>query len=223
MVDESGKEIANPLLPRDELARIIYRFNKKYGKVFLDISGVDIDRFPLARGVVKKFGYKVPIYPAAHYSIGGIRVNIWGRTGIKGLWAVGECSNTGVHGANRLASNSLIEGLVFGYRVALDIENNISDDPEFEFIETFEIEYSDGECDPDNVRECMDAFVSVERDKEGLEEAINRLEKCGGIGNLARAISVSSLWRKESRGVHCRKDYPFENPKYLGRLGIRFV
>jgi len=222
VVDDSGREIANPLLPRDELSRIIYNYTKKYGQVFLDISKVDIQKFPMARKLKERLGERIPISPAAHYSIGGIKTNVWGRTSVEGLWAVGECSNTGVHGANRLASNSLIEGLVFGYRVALDVENDISEKPEFKFLDILEVESTEGKCDIEEVRKIMDDYVSVIRDEEGLKEALRSIGR-GGICDLARAVILAALYRKESRGVHYRTDYPVENDEYLGNIGIRMV
>ncbi|MEO0139738.1 MAG: FAD-dependent oxidoreductase [candidate division WOR-3 bacterium] len=223
VVDESGKEIANPLLPRDELSRIIYDFRKRHGDVFLDISKVPLERFPIAKKVREIFGDKIPISPAAHYSIGGLRTDTWGRTNINGLWAVGECSNTGVHGANRLASNSLIEGLVLGYRVALDVENDISTWPKFEFLKTLEVEYIEADYDIDKIRDIMEGFVSVSRDREGLEKALEGLKGMGGLGNLAKIITLAALWREESRGVHYRKDFPTERDEFRGRLGIRVI
>ncbi len=223
IVDEYGREIANPLLPRDELARFIYNFKRKYGKVFLDVSNVDLERFPLAKKIREKFGEMIPIEPAAHYSIGGIRTNTWGRTNVKGLWAVGECSNTGVHGANRLASNSLTEGLVFGYRVAIDIEHNMSHWEDFKFLRIVEVEYKDGNDELGKVREIMDEFVGVIREGRLLKIALEKLKESAGSGNLARWIALSALLREESRGVHYRSDFPNEREEFLGRFGIRVI
>jgi len=223
IVDEEGREIVNPLIPRDELARFIYNFTKRYGKVFLDVSRVDLERFPIARRFREIFGDRIPIEPAAHYSIGGIRTNAWGRTSVKGLWAVGECADTGVHGANRLASNSLAEGLVFGYRVAIDIENNLSEWEEFNFLKILEVEFKEGEENIQEVRKIMDAYVGVVREGKDLSYAVENLKNFGGLGNLARWVALSALLREESRGVHYRSDFPEERSEFCGRFGIRVI
>jgi L-aspartate oxidase len=223
IVDEEGREIVNPLIPRDELARFIYNFTKRYGKVFLDVSRVDLERFPIARRFREIFGDRIPIEPAAHYSIGGIRTNAWGRTNVKGLWAVGECADTGVHGANRLASNSLAEGLVFGYRVAIDIENNLSEWEEFNFLKILEVEFKEGEENIQEVRKVMDAYVGVVREGKSLSYAVENLKNFGGLGNLARWVALSALLREESRGVHYRSDFPEERGEFCGRFGIRVI
>jgi Aspartate oxidase len=223
IVDENGREIVNPLIPRDELARFIYNFERKHGGVFLDVSNVDMEKFPLTKEIKEKFGVRIPIKPAAHYSIGGIRTNTWGRTNVRGLWAVGECANTGIHGANRLASNSLTEGLVFGYRVALDVENDISEWGDFKFLRTIEVEFEEGEEKIEEIRKIMDELVGIIRDARSLRLAIERLKGLGGSANLARWIAISALCREESRGVHYRSDFPEERGEFLGRFGIRVI
>ncbi|NPA80630.1 MAG: FAD-binding protein [Thermotogae bacterium] len=222
LVNESGKDVVNPLLPRDIVARAVYNYRRRHGEVFLDLSRVDMDRFPVARRLYERFGERIPVSPAAHYSIGGVRTDVWGRTNVRGLWAVGECSATGAHGANRLASNSLLEGLVFGYRVALDVEEDVSQWPEFKFLREMSVEVSEGDEDIGALRGIMERYVGVERDAKGLREALNLLEGTGGIGNLARSIVEAALWREESRGVHYRRDHPSPSPEFSGRLGVRF-
>ncbi len=221
IVDGEGKDVVNPLLPRDVVARAIYRFRREHGEVFLDLSGVDLEGFPMAKGLAETFGLRVPISPAAHYSLGGVRTDVWGRTNLKGLWALGECACTGAHGANRLASNSLLEAMVFGYRVALDVENDISEWPEFRFLQEIEVVVGKGEEDLRLIREVMERCAGVERDEEGLMEGASRLEGVSGVGGLARAVIMAALWRRESRGVHYRRDYPYPSDSFRGHLGVR--
>ena len=222
LVDDEGKDVVNPLLPRDVVARAIYRYRKRYGPVYLDLSRVDMSRFPVARRLYERYGERIPVSPAAHYSIGGVRTDVWGRTSLKGLWAVGECANTGAHGANRLASNSLLEALVFGYRVAIDVENDVSDWPKFTFLDTVEVEYKEGEEDLGLIRETLEEVAGVEREGTELREGLEKVGEVGGLGNLARAILKAALWREESRGVHYRRDYPEPSEAFSGRLGVRF-
>ncbi len=222
LVSEEGNDIVNPLLPRDVVARAIYSYARRYGQVYLDLSRVDIDRFPVAKRLYDEYGERIPVSPAAHYSIGGVRTDVWGRTNLKGLWAVGECAATGAHGANRLASNSLLEALVFGYRVAIDVENDVSDWPTFTFLDTLEVEYGEGEENLNLIRETLEDAAGVEREREGLLYALERIKGMGGLGDLARAILRAALWREESRGVHYRRDYPGPSDEFFGRLGVRF-
>ncbi len=125
LVDERGKRFVEELLPRDELARIVYE-RQKNTTVYLTMAHLDkgeiIKKLPNIYKRLKTHGYdltrdRVPITPAAHYQCGGITTDLNGRTSIKNLFAVGEVAATGVHGANRLASNSLLEAVVFGKRV----------------------------------------------------------------------------------------------------------
>ncbi len=222
LVNDEGRDVVNPLLPRDIVARAIYNYRKKYGPVYLDLNRVDMDRFPVAKRLYDRYGPRIPVSPAAHYSIGGVKTDLWGRTDLKGLWAVGECSATGAHGANRLASNSLLEALVFGYRVALDIENDISEWPRFNFLYEEEMEITEGEEDLMKIRKVMEDVAGVERDGEDLRRGLEEIGGMGSLGNLARAILEAALWREESRGVHYRKDYPRTSDSFSGRLGVRF-
>ncbi|WP_297887541.1 FAD-dependent oxidoreductase [Sulfurihydrogenibium sp.] len=136
LVDENGERFVDELKPRDEVARAILKKYQEGHKVFLDITpliekGIDFkERFPNIYNILKEFGIenqtKIPVSPSAHYTIGGIKANLDGRTDIKGIFAVGETACTGVHGANRLASNSLLECIVSGYKTAYNVYiNNI--------------------------------------------------------------------------------------------------
>lgn len=125
MRNSKGKRFVNELSPRDIVARAVYEEQKK-GQIYLDIRHKDTNiiktRFPIIYKTLKEYGFDltkdlIPITPSAHYSCGGIKVDLHGRTNIKHLFAFGEVSGTGVHGANRLASNSLLEALVFSDQI----------------------------------------------------------------------------------------------------------
>src|SRR5712692_3016614 len=120
LVDERGERFTDELAPRDVVARAI----DERGTALLDLREIDRGRFPGLMSALASYGFDpgrdpIPVSPAAHYTMGGIVTDLEGRTGVPGLYAAGECACTGVHGANRLASNSLLECLVFGRRAAL--------------------------------------------------------------------------------------------------------
>jgi L-aspartate oxidase len=127
LVDEYGADVVDPLLPRDVVARALYRHGRSHGPVFLSLQHLDpsrVDaRFERLAETLREFGLdlardRLPVAPAAHYCMGGIRTDTWGRTDARGLYAAGEVACSGAQGANRLASNSLLECLVFGARAA---------------------------------------------------------------------------------------------------------
>jgi L-aspartate oxidase len=216
--DERGE-----LASRDIVSRAIFDYQKRTGKkVYLSFRNFEIDhfrkRFPNITISFKALGFnvpkdRVPISPAFHYSIGGIRTNLHGEVpGISGLYAVGEVASTRVHGANRLASNSLLEGLVFSKRAAkMALEKGYQ-----KCYKTFEICQdplvlpSDKEK-KDALREIMWHNVSIVRTHEGLQKAKEFVDdllaqKIGRMLRLrllsARAIIASAIERKESVGVH---------------------
>jgi L-aspartate oxidase len=171
----------------------------------------------------------VPVHPAAHYFVGGVRTDIDGRTDLPGLYACGEAAATGVHGANRLASNSLLEGLVFGARVAAAIEAD--DAPQVgPFSIVHEVEPTErGELDLSDIRSSLRSAmwrnVGIERagarmqDVLGMFDFWNRyaLERVfdapegwelQNMLTLGRLITQAALARTESRGTHARSDFP---------------
>jgi L-aspartate oxidase len=216
------------LAPRDIVARAIFMEMQETGMpyVWLDIThkGEEFvrERFPniyhacLARGF--RLGREpVPVAPAAHYHMGGIRTDLWGRTNIPRLYAIGECACTGVHGANRLASNSLTEGLVFGYRVAHAVDEWLHA-PLPALPDNMPVPpsgYSDWQM-LRQIQQTMGELVGVVRWADGLTAATARLTE---LGKAARGLStrwVTTAWliaraaleRTESRGAHFRQDYP---------------
>ncbi len=175
----------------------------------------------------------IPVAPAAHYHMGGIATDLRGRTTVEGLWAAGEVASTGLHGANRLASNSLLEAVVFGARVAADIRGLVSQARAAPIAKTYRV---DDDSTADKIRRAalvarlrrtMTEHAGVIRDARGLETALSVLrdieEQAGAdsmVANMAIAgqlVAGAALLRKESRGAHFRADYPAPNPALAKR------
>ncbi len=206
LLDDEGRRFTDELAPRDVVAREI----AARGTALLDLRAIDRDRFPTLMGTLEKNGYDpsetpIPVAPAAHYSVGGILTDLDGRTELPGLYAAGECASTGVHGANRLASNSLLECLVFGRRAALAALN----EPDL----TGHGGRSAGGTVPDepitdDLRRDLWLDCGLVRDGAGLE----RLRRAPHL--LTRLIAESALVREESRGSHFRADFPAQSPSF---------
>ena len=211
LVDEDGERFTDELAPRDVVARAV----GARGTALLDLRPVDRARFPALMGKIVREGFDpdaapIPVAPAAHYTIGGIVTDLDGRTEVPGLFAAGECASTGVHGANRLASNSLLECLVFGRRAALAALHEQAAAPRPEQVT---------QCYLPSVtpalRELMWREAGLVRDAAGLE----RLRAAPDV--LARLVAESALYRAESRGAHFRADLPREDPAFAGHVVIR--
>ncbi|MGE4273898.1 MAG: L-aspartate oxidase [Desulfitobacterium sp.] len=235
MEDVPGKELA----PRDVVARAIWRERAK-GQVYLDFRPIGLEkvtqRFPLIYQTCLDHGINVledllPVAPAAHYMMGGVRTDQLGRTSLPYLYACGECACNGVHGANRLASNSLLDGLVFGGRIVEDIvkraQASARPTPQ---ISDVVIDQEDGldthskaHIERENLQEVMWEYVGIIREKEGLEKAITLLEQWDSTFHPGREIEElelknlltigvcvarAAVARQESRGGHYRLDYP---------------
>lgn len=228
------------LAPRDIVARGIHRqlTRNPDAKVYLDLRSLDPDevvtRFPTIARELKHRGLDlahdlIPVAPAAHYFMGGLAAASDGRTSLAGLLALGEASCTGVHGANRLASNSLLEGLVFGKfaaeRVARDYAPvGAETDPLVRGIATMPGDDAAALALRHDVQELMSRDAGVERDAAGLLSAIEQLHTLAdGAESLpvtrqgiearnlltsATAIATAALHRQESRGAHFRSDFP---------------
>ena len=231
LVDEHGMRFMPAvhkdaeLSPRDIVARAIHRELAGGHKVYLDcresIGAEFPHHFPTVYAACMSAGIDpvtqpIPVAPAAHYHMGGIASDAQGRSTLEGLWAVGECASTGLHGANRLASNSLLEGLVFGARAAEDIRANVAQGiargtpPAPERFAA--------PAPPHVLRDAMTRMVGLERDEQGLRDAIaviGQVERAGGtepallnMTAAAKLVATAALVRHESRGGHYRTDYP---------------
>jgi len=212
------------LAPRDIVARAIHRQIVSGRKVFLDCStaiGADFaHHFPTVYGACMAAGIDpsvtpIPVAPAAHYHMGGIATDLHGRASLAGLWAVGECASTGLHGANRLASNSLLEGLVFGARVADDVRGHLAAGAMRGLPPAPERFASP--APPHVLRGAMSRDVALERNEDGLRHALGviaRLETTSAEPALlnmtaaAKLVTAAALARTESRGGHWRSDHP---------------
>lgn len=236
MENIQGKELA----PRDVVARAIWKELLK-GQVFLDFRPIGkekvLERFPMIYQTCLDYGVDVletplSVAPAAHYMMGGVRTNTQGRTNLPYLYACGECSCNGVHGANRLASNSLLDGLVFGGRIVEDILDASRPIPQASdiYFESMAIAESDAGIKGENsklarkeLQELMWEYVGIEREEEGLKKASILIAEWDNLFIPSRSIedlelknlltvggsvARSARAREESRGGHFRSDYP---------------
>lgn len=218
------------LAPRDIVARAIHRQVEAGNGAFLDcreaIGAAFPEEFPTVYGYAEEAGLDpvtepLPIAPAAHYHMGGILTDAQGRTTLDGLWAAGEVTSTGAHGANRLASNSLLEAVVFASLVAHDIDQQLSA-PKHELWQPIRNErrapaINQPRQDIDRLRATMSRYVGVERDGEGLKKALEIIAELetravnDSFRNhliASKLITVAAFLRTESRGGHYRTDYP---------------
>ncbi len=211
LLDEGGNRFTDELAPRDVVARAI----AERGRAGLDLRGIERGRFPGLMATLERAGYDpaaepIPVSPAAHYTVGGIVTDLDGATTVAGLFAAGECAATGVHGANRLASNSLLECLVFGRRAAvaaLAVQSFPAGEPPAPAAPEPPVTAAS--------RHELWQDAGVIRSAEGLE----RLARSQAL--LPRLIASSALTRRESRGGHFRSDFPVEDPAYLAHVVLR--
>lgn len=222
------------LAPRDVVARAIaVEMAAQDGlPVVLDATALGADflarRFPTIDAACRAAGidwsrHPVPVTPAAHYAMGGIATDTDGRTSVPGLFAVGEVACTGAHGANRLASNSLLEGLVFAHRAADAIDSAWVDAPEWTDGPTvtaasmpLEASRGDRAFDRARLQQVLWAGAGLHRDRAGLERAASALAAMAlpapgedaNLLQLGRLVVAAALSREESRGAHFRSDFP---------------
>lgn len=226
---DSGGELA----PRDVVARGVFAERIATGAAYLDCREAIGDRFETAYPTVfahcKRAGIDprvdlIPVAPAEHYHMGGIATDLNGRTSLQGLWAVGEVASTGLHGANRLASNSLLEAAVLGARAAKDIAALVPTGTQGHFVEPKRIKGAkptapEQRTDAVNkLRKTMDTHVGVVRSAASLRRALRELVAIAhaaqddsvltNMALTARLITAAALMRRESRGGHFRSDFP---------------
>lgn len=242
------------LAPRDIVARAIFaEIHKENGShVFLDLSKIQPAvikaRFPHIYETCRNYGLDItvepiPVAPAAHYMMGGVVTDLWGQTNIPGLYAAGEVASTGVHGANRLASNSLLEGLVFGGRIVDYLQRQEMNEPENvagDFTIHYPPLYTSGQDLHEHYRflyHLTGESLGITRDESGLAMALNTIDslpkqhddvqfnpayfELQNMYLLAHLMLQAALTRKESRGGHFRSDYPSPNTGWRKHILFR--
>jgi len=203
---QDGERFVDELAPRDEVARAVFGQLMATGApaVHLDMTGVDLDRFPNVVSRLRQAGIdpatdRIPVSPAAHYMMGGIATDLDARSTLPSLFAVGECSCTGLHGANRLASNSLSECFVFGARAA---RAALEEPPLLGHEPATAAEPPPRVPDLQASRDALWRNAGLERDGAGLGELLHDPHP------LVRLVGACGLIREESRGAHARRDFP---------------
>jgi len=249
------------LAPRDVVARAIDFEMKRTGTphVFLDVTHRPAsfikDHFPTVHAECLKFGVDItvqpiPVVPAAHFMCGGISTDLHGRTTIPGLWAIGECACTGLHGANRLASNSLLEGMVFGHRAAVRIAGQVEElrQSPFPDVPAWQVGNavpSDEEVvvahNWDELRRTMWNYVGIVRSNARLRRAARRIAllqeeireyywkhlvtrdllELRNIATVAELVVSCAAARHESRGLHSTIDYPETSERFAADTVVK--
>ncbi|ASJ10342.1 L-aspartate oxidase [Thermococcus sp. P6] len=221
LVTERGDRFVNELSTRDIVARAIYEKIKAGERVFLDATGIEDfkSRFPQIYAFLRKEGIDpvrdpIPISPIAHYTMGGTAVDGWYRTRVRNLYVVGEAMSNGFHGANRLASNSLLECVVSGLEVSRTI---LREKPRLD--EKPDVPYSfDSPGDVESIREILWEHAGIVRNARTLREGLKRLSSVEAdprLKLLARGVLECALAREESRGAHYREDFPLMRKTFL--------
>jgi len=234
--NEKGERFTEELAPRDVVARAIVRELKRSdtAMVFLDMThlpaGFVAGRFPRIYETCRRYGLDIsttpaPIHPAAHYAMGGVKADVWGRTSIPRLYAAGEAASTGVHGANRLASNSLLEGVVFGARAGRAMRETRTARP---FAQRWPELPSVPGIEEHRLRRLAWDACGIERNGSNLQTALKQLDglawetpqspsrpqfELRNTWQVVRLIALCALARRESRGAHYRSDFPEKDPQ----------
>lgn len=241
------------LATRDVVSRAIHQEMRRTGEpnVFLDATSLSRDRlyarFPSVCRFLAEQGLDpsrdlIPVSPMAHYMVGGVTTDLEGRTSLPGLWACGEVASTGVHGANRLASNSLLEGVVFGERVARQLNHPTGGGPrDAPRMQRLDLPPGAGADDREACFREVGALlwddVGIVRERNGLETAVRRFEywrdrseppersdvasPSANAALTALLIARAALAREESRGAHFRSDFPRRSARWKYHQGLR--
>ena len=264
LVDKDGRRFMPDFDPRAELAprdvvsraitMVMHRTH--HANVYLDLSHLDPEmvhrRFPGMAQICAKFGLdlardRIPVRPGAHYMIGGVEVDADGRTDVPGLFAAGEVTSSGLHGANRLASNSLLEGLVYGARAGQAASADVLASPAADVLRVPDLSNPrssdvNGSLDLADIRNSLRSLmwrhVGVERAGESLAEALDTVEgwcryvlplqfadpegwQLQNMLEVARLMIRAALVRQETRGVHVRGDFPRADDAWQAHIGWR--
>jgi L-aspartate oxidase len=241
------------LAPRDVVSRAIFEEMQKTGadNVFLDITHKPKEyltqRFPTIYRKCLSYGIDmskdfIPVAPSQHYSMGGIKTDEWGKTKVPGFYAVGEAACNGIHGANRLASNSLLEGLVFGRRIGRQIAENLSEikesagvKPKIRVNKEGNQKYIDVAGMVRKLQSLMIQNVGIVRNEKGLNDAITIIDEMEkeiegaevihthfmelkNMLALSGLVVKAALEREESRGAHFRSDYPAADDNWIRNI-----
>lgn len=219
LIDEAGQRLGGELEPRDVVARAIWKHICQGKRVFLDarqcLGTGFAEHFPVITAACRANGIDpatdpLPVRPAVHYHMGGVAVDLSGRSSVTGLWAAGEVAATGLHGANRLASNSLTEALITGLRVGKDLSGFSP-----KRLRKPRMQDLPRASDPSGVRPILSRHLGVTRDEAGLRTAIEALQplaesrtEAANPALIGLMIAQAALARTESRGAHHRTDFP---------------
>jgi L-aspartate oxidase len=235
------------LAPRDIVSRAIFGEMRRSGKsyVFLNLKHLSADfirrRFLNVYNVVLSYGVDitrdlVPVAPAAHYLIGGVKTGLMAETNIKGLFACGEVACTGVHGANRLASNSLLECIVFAKRAVDGARESNIGDYRVKHLPTLSLHKDTFFKLRNRISQLMTEYVGIVRSGNGLRKALSEIEKVTdskdelagyyklnlqNVLDVCSLITKSALLRTESRGAHIREDFPKEDPLWEAHIVLK--
>lgn len=220
LIDETGARFTTELATRDAVSRAVFHHYAQGHRVRLDATRLGDRfalRFPAIDAACKASGIDpartpIPVRPVAHYHMGGIAVDTTGRTSVDGLFAAGEAACTGLHGANRLASNSLLEALCTGHDAGIAMANHVTPPPR---SHTFSASphriAATGHPDSPKIRTLVSASLGVLRDAAGLATLIGAVGAAAGTDDLALLallLGLSADDRRESRGAHARTDHP---------------
>jgi L-aspartate oxidase len=219
LVNDRAERFVDELLTRDEVSRAVFRqlTARPDAKVFLDATQLPVDvlrkKFRHVYATCLNYGLditrdRIPITPAAHYFMGGVRTDLSGQSSLAGLYAAGEVASTGVHGANRLASNSLLEALVFGRRAAAAMRATNEIYAAAQQTKSSVVSYATLN---EEIRDIAWRYAGIVRHGEGLSaglKLLNQIQQESNLLTVARIIHECALARRESRGAHYRDDFP---------------